>query len=497
MAVLAGTVLDNGGAVFNVKNPDFAGGAIGDGVADDGPALQAAIAAATAVGGVVFVPPGNYKILSALYGVPGARNVLLGANRDSTRIFRGNGPGETPGAVLDWQTVGFAHRVSEFGSRIEELTLDSNNDQANLQPVVVDIADVTFLSMRRVTIAGHGVSSSSLSPNCIGLRLISVWDSVFEDIYVTTCGGPGGYSPCVSLDTQLPTVNPNDSLNNCHFYALHIEPGQSHGIHLALYGNSGNEVGDNFFVGLKTHGHPTEPFPVNALVTISQHSRANVFFGHILAWGHDPDQAMVELDGERNTWYSPTIGIDQLSPPLAAFRFGPNANSNAIWSPNIKNSSGYASAFPFVGDAVSKHNKLVFPSISSSNASPLRTYPGRNVAWWDDINTNAGLILFGADGLLPTVVNGISGSTQAARNLRGTVDVSGSATFASLVFPVLQPEADDNYRLVLTPVSLVGSPAAGSSRVRNVSKATSGFTVYVEAAPGTNSSVTFDWILVR
>lgn len=51
---------------FNVKSDQYSGGAIGDGVADDAPAINAAIAAAALVGGVVVLPPGTYRCASTL-----------------------------------------------------------------------------------------------------------------------------------------------------------------------------------------------------------------------------------------------------------------------------------------------------------------------------------------------------------------------------------------------------------------------------------------------
>lgn len=61
MAVVQGTIRDDGGAVLNVRNTDFAGGAEGDGSTDDTPAIQAAIDAAAVSGGTVYFPAGNYK----------------------------------------------------------------------------------------------------------------------------------------------------------------------------------------------------------------------------------------------------------------------------------------------------------------------------------------------------------------------------------------------------------------------------------------------------
>lgn len=65
MTAISGYVHDRGGQVFDVRNSlDF--GAVGDGTTDDTSAIAAAIAAAEAVQGTVFVPPGTYLITSQL-----------------------------------------------------------------------------------------------------------------------------------------------------------------------------------------------------------------------------------------------------------------------------------------------------------------------------------------------------------------------------------------------------------------------------------------------
>ena len=51
-------------SALNVKDPTF--GAIGDGVADDTTAIQAAITAASTLGKIIFLPPGTYKVSAAL-----------------------------------------------------------------------------------------------------------------------------------------------------------------------------------------------------------------------------------------------------------------------------------------------------------------------------------------------------------------------------------------------------------------------------------------------
>jgi hypothetical protein len=65
IASAGGVVLDEGGAVFNVKSAAY--GATGNGTTDDTVALNAALSACnTAGGGTVYVPPGTYLISAPL-----------------------------------------------------------------------------------------------------------------------------------------------------------------------------------------------------------------------------------------------------------------------------------------------------------------------------------------------------------------------------------------------------------------------------------------------
>lgn len=78
------------GIVFNVKSTLYAGGAIGDGATNDYAAVAATVAAcAAAGGGIVWFPPGTYRLNSPLTvpdkvtiagAGPGASNILIGHN---------------------------------------------------------------------------------------------------------------------------------------------------------------------------------------------------------------------------------------------------------------------------------------------------------------------------------------------------------------------------------------------------------------------------------
>lgn len=73
------------GTGCNVKNPDYAGGATGDGVADDTAPIEAAIADCVSKGGGnVFFPPGTYKIISTVTVSPLVS--LVGSGAEITSI---------------------------------------------------------------------------------------------------------------------------------------------------------------------------------------------------------------------------------------------------------------------------------------------------------------------------------------------------------------------------------------------------------------------------
>jgi hypothetical protein len=80
-------VLDNGGAVYNVKHRRF--GARGDDLTDDTAAISAAYAAARATGGTVFFPPGIYRFSSlALTTLGSEQTVTLKGSGYQTTILR-------------------------------------------------------------------------------------------------------------------------------------------------------------------------------------------------------------------------------------------------------------------------------------------------------------------------------------------------------------------------------------------------------------------------
>ncbi|MHB9035713.1 MAG: glycosyl hydrolase family 28-related protein [Armatimonadota bacterium] len=93
------------------------------------------------------------------------------------------------------------------------------------------------------------------------------------------------------------------------------------------------------------------------------------------------------------------------------------------------------------------------------------------------------------------LAGGISQTSTPAKNLRGSIVISNTATSGTVTFGTA--ESDTGYFATATVTSTSGSPAATAKRVSISNKTVNGFTITLEAAPGSSKSVTVDWMLLR
>ena len=99
-------------------------GARGDGLADDGPAIAAAIAEARRDGGTVFFPPGTYRVEATIVLPAGVR--MRGASREAS-IIRGTGDPSAAGSRAAWfHSFSPPTSVIRMGSRtaLESLAIE-------------------------------------------------------------------------------------------------------------------------------------------------------------------------------------------------------------------------------------------------------------------------------------------------------------------------------------------------------------------------------------
>ncbi len=453
-------------------------GARGDGHADDTAAIRRAVTEAGQATGVVYFPPGDYRFSGPLVLPGGTAWHWAGAGRGLTRIRLGGGA--STGEML---RCDHGHLRSEFGCALEDLTIDASNQPGT----ALMLTGHTLFSMRRVRIAN--VTRGS------GLVLEGAFDSYVEDVFLENCGD----ADHPALVCRSPAQGEGQSINNCVFVNLHVES-ENDLTHVDIQGTKASPADTLQFYGLKVHGDPATGRPGLPLIRLGRYAIGCSFIGGIVAWGRGFTQ--VEVDGERNKF----IGMDHgaggrkgINPDFA-YHFTEHATANHVISPNFKNGVGddvYRRGYVRVENGAS-NNKLLFPQMSTGPLPLPRVLSdqGRGTAFMgDDVDDAGGLYLYHGLGVSPLNTAGISGTAMPARNLRGSVTLHGDATSADVRFP--DPEPDAAYYLSCTVAGVKGSPRADATRVRAERKSAGGFTVRSEAAPGGDSAVTVDWMLLR
>lgn len=166
----AGTFLDKGSLVYNVK----AYGALGNGTTDDTTACQNAINAAAVTGGIVWFPAGTYKITTALKLYSGTTpNIVAFSNI----TIMGAGSSGTLGTVIEQATTGLD-------------VIKGLNDTANsaqLQNVTIQDMNLSWGTVT-LTNSGNGLYLAQQSAGGPSFQLINL-----KNVVATNCQGSGKY----------------------------------------------------------------------------------------------------------------------------------------------------------------------------------------------------------------------------------------------------------------------------------------------------------------
>jgi len=133
---LQAPLIDSGGTVINVKSR----GAVGDGATNDSSAIQDAINAAQAVGGLVYFPPGTYLISSTLQITAGV--ALAGTGSQS--VIKGSGTFANLVAVNTGDPVMFSNLSFEASGSATSGALISITGPASLGNVRSRVENCRF-----------------------------------------------------------------------------------------------------------------------------------------------------------------------------------------------------------------------------------------------------------------------------------------------------------------------------------------------------------------
>lgn len=263
--------------------------ATGNGVTDDTAAITAATAAAGASGAPVYFPPGTYRTTLQTFPA-GVRTRWVGAGRGLTTI-------QVLGASGTAISGTWSHLTSEWYCEISAMTIDGNGGTG---PLV--LLNGNTLCVLRDVVFQNVIGT--------GLRIVSMYDSDFYNLYVQLCGD--STHPCVVLDSNGVGA---DECNANRFFDLHIEPGPVDAILLDLVGNATNAVSSNNFYALKTHGDPGTSNPNRPVIRVGPFTNNTHIYDPLIAFGRGTSQ--VEVAGSFNVFSAPFLGLGGLVPQVA------------------------------------------------------------------------------------------------------------------------------------------------------------------------------------
>ena len=144
-------------------------GAVGDGTTDDASAFTAAIAAASdAGGGTVFVPPGTWKLGTAVQLLQGVS--IRGAGHVATTLVGGEG-------TTTLKVVGTAPAATQINSfSIRDMTIKNGSTGAATHAIL----DLQYCSERAIQIKDVIIHGADFG--CIGMRLYNSWGISIENV---------------------------------------------------------------------------------------------------------------------------------------------------------------------------------------------------------------------------------------------------------------------------------------------------------------------------
>ena len=196
-----------GESLFNVRDARY--GARGDGVADDGPAIQRAVDAALAGGGgTVYLPAGRYRIATPVVADPvrgtsgWGRIAVQGAGMQATCVVAEVAPALTFGRRAG------ARRGQVDGLAIRELTVQAGRNLGYARGMV-RFSDARFLSIERIQVVGGPVTGNEYA--ACGIEL--------DTSYLATLVGCESYGRKLCFAEVHSAAHPLEQMDTITFVA--------------------------------------------------------------------------------------------------------------------------------------------------------------------------------------------------------------------------------------------------------------------------------------
>jgi hypothetical protein len=457
-------------------------GARGDGVADDTAAIQAAIDAAPADGGMVFLPAGVYRLTRPLEIVDDTAH----ANRRGLQVVGAGGgaSGGGIGCLLHW----------DGPDRDPMLRLWSRD-------CVVRNLTFRVLAGRR--------TSAAIDVDQAPERRSTCTNNTFEDVFFT--GGAGAMTNGVVLGERGIANVEYMGFSGCYWADIgracvdirsRTLQSKAHRFYKCAFTRAPFAIlqaSGSFVTFGCSFGYLTEA--AVRLGSITDHIAINESDSEgcprlLSTGGGSPASWPVKIDGGR-------FALNGLAPDGRYIDFtdgGPLLIQNALFG-DVENRAFRIRATSAEPGAVLVSIGNVFPNDTPYDRQGRTRLValgnrGRDAAG-EVVNLEDEIAAAGAAqaGLALATVRSIGATAVKGRNLRGAVRITGAAATGQVVFDA--PEPDAQYYVAAVASDVRGGVAAGATRVAVADKTATGFRVALEAAPGPGASVTIDWIIVR
>lgn len=452
VGAVATTVEDKLREYVSVK--DF--GAVGDGSANDTAAIQAAIDAHDNV----YFPEGTYKVTSTI--TINANNKNLSGAGIGVSIISNYGTG----LALEIASLGGAN-PTPLATTVSDIEIDGRNVGRCLR--LYDVAQMRFSRVKCHRSTLEGVRAEQ-AIDCSFIDCVSINNAT--DGFLLTEGTKAG----VEFNTNAVQVfgcvaygNTAAGLRIVRSRGNIIVGGEysANGYNVWMQGGERNSLIGLWMENATTRGLLIESSTsgLGVLYSGSQNRITDCIIS-------GPGVGTIQVaNGDSNFFQANYIGINMTVDVTATRTY-------------IGQQAGLIGTITDNGSGTINLSNYTAQYYKVSGAKRLQLDIGTNVDFTSDIQA----LRFGQ-------IKGLSSTTVLANNFTNFVDITGAATTATVTFGTAETSAA--YGVVFGVWHVAGTPASGSEAVYMTSRATTGFTINLRAAPGVGNTVRVQWMLVR